>query len=85
MGQNFYMVGWDKTRTFWKVLKIDRLEPSELIIHEDPTSYSEIECLDLLKRIHEGNTSTGGLKFVSRCYGIIGILYFLNVTLLLDV
>ncbi|XP_019229877.1 PREDICTED: phosphoinositide phosphatase SAC2-like isoform X2 [Nicotiana attenuata] len=72
------MVGWDKTRTFWKVLKIDRLEPSELIIHEDPTSYSEIECLDLLKRIHEGNASTGGLKFVSRCYGIIGFIKFLG-------
>ncbi|KAK4354539.1 hypothetical protein RND71_026733 [Anisodus tanguticus] len=75
---NFYMVGWDKTRTFWKVLKIDRLESSELIIHEDPTTYSEIECLDLQRRIHEGNKSTGGLKFVCRCYGIIGFIKFLG-------
>lgn len=76
MGQNFYLIGWDKSKTFWKVLKIDRLESSELIIYEDPTTYSESECLDLRKRIHAGNKSTGGLKFVSRCYGIIGILYF---------
>ncbi|XP_060172955.1 phosphoinositide phosphatase SAC2-like [Lycium barbarum] len=75
---NFYMVGWDKTRAFWKVLKIDRLESSELIIHEDPTTYSEIECADLLNRIHEGNKSTGGLKLVSRCYGIIGFIKFLG-------
>ncbi|KAF3651536.1 Phosphoinositide phosphatase SAC2 [Capsicum annuum] len=75
---NFYMIGWDKTKTFWKVLKIDRLESSELIIHEDPTTYSESECIDLLNRIHEGNKSTGGLKFVSRCYGIIGFIKFLG-------
>ncbi|XP_055801844.1 phosphoinositide phosphatase SAC2-like isoform X2 [Solanum dulcamara] len=75
---NFYMIGYDKTKTFWKVLKIDRLESSELIIHEDPTIYSGSECLDLRKRIHEGNKSTGGLKFVSRCYGIIGFIKFLG-------
>lgn len=75
---NFYMVGRDKTRTFWKVLKIDRLEPSELITYEDSAIYSELECFDLLKRIHEGNKSTGGLKFVSTCYGIVGFVKFLG-------
>lgn len=69
------MVGRDKTRTYWKVLKIDRLEPTELIMYEDSATYSDIECIDLLKRIHEGNKSTGGLKFVSTCYGIVGMLY----------
>ncbi|CAN4089200.1 unnamed protein product [Withania somnifera] len=72
------MVGRDKTRTFWKVLKIDRLEPSELIMYEDSAIYSELECIDLLKRIHEGNKSTGGLKFVSTCYGIVGFVKFLG-------
>jgi len=67
------MIGRDKNRTFWRVLKIDRLEPSELNIFEDSTLYSDIECCDLLRRIHEGNKSTGGLKFVTTCYGIIGI------------
>ncbi|KAJ0983764.1 hypothetical protein J5N97_002120 [Dioscorea zingiberensis] len=77
-GSNFYMVGRDKSRTFWRVLKIDRSEPSELNIQEDPTTYSESECLDLLKRIHEGNKSTGGLKFVTNCYGIVGFIKFLG-------
>ncbi|KAK7349334.1 hypothetical protein VNO77_06616 [Canavalia gladiata] len=74
----FYMIGRDKNRTFWRVLKIDRLEPSELNISDDSTVYSEIECCDLLRRIHEGNKSTGGLKFVTTCYGIIGFIKFLE-------
>nr|XP_010917403.1 phosphoinositide phosphatase SAC3 isoform X1 [Elaeis guineensis] len=74
----FYMIGRDKSRTFWKVLKIDRLEPSELNIREDSTSYSECECQDLLRRIHEGNRSTGGLRFVTNCYGIVGFIKFLG-------
>lgn len=74
MQQNFYMIGRDKNRTIWRVLKIDRLDSSELNILEDCTTYSEIECYDLLRRIHEGNQCTGGLKFVTACYGIIGTL-----------
>ncbi|XP_022715351.1 phosphoinositide phosphatase SAC2-like isoform X6 [Durio zibethinus] len=75
---NFYMLGRDKNRTLWRVLKIDRLDPSELTILEDSTTYSEIEYCDLLGRIHEGNRSTGGLKFVTACYGIIGFVKFLG-------
>lgn len=87
------MIGTDKSRATWRVLKIDRLEPSELNIIEDTTTYSEVECCDLLRRIHEGNKPTGGLKFVTTCYGIIGMtnsccsfFSFLNVCicLLLD-
>ncbi|KAM7253613.1 hypothetical protein ACFE04_021767 [Oxalis oulophora] len=74
----FYMIGRDKNRMFWKVLKIDRLDPSELTIIEDSTTYSEPECCDLLRRIHEGNRSTGGLKFVTTCYGIVGFVKFLG-------
>ncbi|KAJ9190448.1 hypothetical protein P3X46_001650 [Hevea brasiliensis] len=75
---NFYMIGRDKNRTFWRVLKIDRLEPSELCILEDSTIYSESECCDLLRRIHEGNKSTGGLRFVTTSYGIVGFIKFLG-------
>jgi hypothetical protein len=69
------MIGRDKNRTFWKVLKIDRLDQSELNISEDQTKYSEIECCEMLKRLQDGNLATGGLKFVTTCYGIIGISY----------
>eukprot|EP00268_Persea_americana_P043929 TRINITY_DN442_c0_g1_i5.p1 TRINITY_DN442_c0_g1~~TRINITY_DN442_c0_g1_i5.p1 ORF type:complete len:849 (-),score=149.16 TRINITY_DN442_c0_g1_i5:378-2924(-) len=75
---NFYMIGRNKSRTLWRVLKIDRLEPLELNISEDSTAYSETECSELLKRIHEGNKSTGGLKFVIICYGIVGFIKFLG-------
>ncbi|KAG8376273.1 hypothetical protein BUALT_Bualt09G0046100 [Buddleja alternifolia] len=74
----FYMVGRDKNRTFWKILKIDRSEPSELNIREDSTTYTERECSDILRRIHEGNRATGGLKFVTTCYGIVGFVKFLG-------
>ncbi|KAL3632098.1 suppressor of actin mutation [Castilleja foliolosa] len=75
---NFYMIGRDKNRISWKVLKISRLEQSELSVIEDTTTYSEIECYDLLKRIHEGNKCTGGMKFVTTCYGIVGFIKFLG-------
>ncbi|KAL3535476.1 hypothetical protein ACH5RR_003937 [Cinchona calisaya] len=75
---NFYMIGRDKSRTYWRVLKIDRLEPSELNILEDSATYTERECSDLLRRIREGNISTGGLKFVTTCYGIVGFIKFLG-------
>ncbi|KAL9376592.1 hypothetical protein Peur_030712 [Populus x canadensis] len=74
----FYMVGRDKTRMFWRVLKIDRLDPCELNIREDSTMYTESECYDLLSRVHEGNNATGGLKFVTTCYGIVGFIKFLG-------
>lgn len=66
------MIGRDKSRTYWRVLKIDRLDPSELNVREDPTTYTESECSELLGRIHEGNRSTGGLKLITTCYGIVG-------------
>ncbi|MBA0807630.1 hypothetical protein Gohar_023424 [Gossypium harknessii] len=72
------MIGRDKNRTLWMVLKIDRVDPSELTVIEDSTAYSEIECFDLLRRIHEGNRSSGGLKFVTACYGIVGFIKFLG-------
>ncbi|XP_027173210.1 phosphoinositide phosphatase SAC3-like [Coffea eugenioides] len=75
---NFYMIGRDKSRTCWRVLKINRLEAYELNILEDSTTYTERECSDLLRRIHEGNISTGGLRFVTTCYGIVGFIKFLG-------
>ncbi|KAL7592211.1 hypothetical protein Lser_V15G32783 [Lactuca serriola] len=74
----YYMVGRDKSRRYWRVLKIDRLETSELSIREDSTTYTECECSELLRRIHEGNKSTGGLKFITTCYGIVGFIKFLG-------
>ncbi|XP_022636154.1 phosphoinositide phosphatase SAC3 isoform X4 [Vigna radiata var. radiata] len=68
---NFYMIGRDNSRTYWKVLKIDRLDPSELTVLEDSTTYTERECSDLLRRIHEGNRSTGFIKFLGPYYMVV--------------
>ncbi|KAI5078217.1 hypothetical protein GOP47_0005888 [Adiantum capillus-veneris] len=74
----FYLFGTDKSKGHWKVLKIDRCEPTELNIFEDPTSYTQNDCNDLLVRLNAGNQSTGGLKFVSKAYGILGFIKFLE-------
>ncbi|KAH0854635.1 hypothetical protein HID58_051010 [Brassica napus] len=74
---NFYMIGWNGSGVH-RVLKIDRLDASELNVSEDSTAYTKKECYELLKRIHEGNKATGGLKRVAVCYGIIGFIKFLG-------
>ncbi|KAM0037319.1 putative SAC domain, polyphosphoinositide phosphatase Fig4 [Helianthus debilis subsp. tardiflorus] len=74
----YYMVGRDKSRRYWRVLKIDKSEGFELNIREDLTPYTECECDDLLARINEGNKSTGGLNFLTTCYGIVGFVKFLG-------
>ncbi|CAK9310565.1 unnamed protein product [Citrullus colocynthis] len=74
----YYVVGRGRKRTLWKVLSIDRMEPSDLNIFEDQTTYTADECSDLLKRIHQGNRSMGGLKLISIGYGIVGFIRFLE-------
>ncbi|XP_057535659.1 phosphoinositide phosphatase SAC2-like [Amaranthus tricolor] len=75
---NFYMVGRDNSKKFWRVLKIDRSAPCDLLVFEDPTVYTYHECSALLRRINEGNMHAGGLKFVTICYGIVGFFKFLG-------
>lgn len=70
--QRFYLVGSDREKRFFRVLKIDRSEPYELNLSEDPVVYTPQEVNNLLQRISEGNRSTGGLNFVAKVYGIAG-------------
>ncbi|XP_010682007.2 phosphatidylinositol-3-phosphatase SAC1 isoform X1 [Beta vulgaris subsp. vulgaris] len=74
----FYLMGSDRNKRFFRVLKIDRCEPSELNISEDPVVYSPQEVKSLLQRIAEGNRATGGLNFVAKVYGIAGCIKFLE-------
>ncbi|CAN1293783.1 Phosphatidylinositol-3-phosphatase SAC1 [Linum perenne] len=76
--QRFYLIGSDRNKRFFRVLKIDRSEPSDLNISEDPVVYSPQEIKSLLQRISEGNRSTGGLTFVAKVYGIAGCIKFLE-------
>lgn len=74
----FYLIGSDRNKRFFRVLKIDRMEPSDLNISEDPVVYSTQEVKSLLQRIAEGNRATGGLTFVAKVYGIAGCVKFLE-------
>ncbi|KAL2893539.1 Phosphoinositide phosphatase SAC1 [Bienertia sinuspersici] len=74
----FYLIGSDRNKKFFRVLKIDRCERSELNISEDPVVYSSQEVKNLLQRIAEGNRATGGLNFVAKVYGIAGCIKFLD-------
>ena len=70
------MIGSDRNKRSFRVLKIDRLETSDLNISEDPVVYSSQEVKSLLKRIDEGNRATGGLSVVAKAYGIAGNVYY---------
>jgi hypothetical protein len=72
LNQRLYLVGSDRKRKLFRVLKIDRSEPSDLNISEDLVVYSPQEINNLLQRIAEGNRATGGLNFVVTAYGIAG-------------
>ncbi|XP_028792327.1 phosphoinositide phosphatase SAC1 isoform X2 [Neltuma alba] len=74
----FYLIGSDRNKRFFRVLKIDRSEPSDLSISEDPVVYTPQEIKNLLQRIAEGNRATGGLTFVTKVYGIAGCIKFLE-------
>eukprot|EP00249_Psilotum_nudum_P020990 c27924_g1_i1 orf=1-615(-) len=76
--QRFYLIGSDRSRRYWRVLKIDRSEPSELNISEDPVAFTQQQCKDLLQRISDGNRATGGLNFVTKAFGIAGCIKFLE-------
>lgn len=73
MEQNYYITGRDVRKKHWRVLKIDRNNPSELVTLEDPTTYSCEACTSLLCSIDEESKPTGGLKVVTDCYGIVGM------------
>ncbi|XP_060197956.1 phosphatidylinositol-3-phosphatase SAC1 [Lycium barbarum] len=74
----FYLIGSDRNKQYFRVLKIDRMEASDLNISEDPVVYPPQEVKNLLQRIAEGNRATGGLNFVAKVYGIAGCIKFLE-------
>ncbi|MCO5555240.1 hypothetical protein L7F22_008784 [Adiantum nelumboides] len=76
--QRFYLIGSDKSKKYWRVLKIDRSEPFDLNMSEDPVAYTQQERNDLLQRIADGNRATGGLSFVTKAFGIAGCVKFLG-------
>ncbi|PON85051.1 SAC domain containing protein [Trema orientale] len=74
----FYLIGSDRSKRLFRVLKIDRSEPSDLNLSEDPVVYSSQEIKNLLQRIAEGNRATGGITSIIKVYGIAGCIKFLE-------
>ncbi|XP_076064117.1 polyphosphoinositide phosphatase FIG4 [Oratosquilla oratoria] len=80
----FYLIGSNNTQTKFRVLKIDRTEPYELVVTDDKVEYSEKQIKELLSMINEGNRthmgqrhSTGLTRTVS-AFGIVGFVRFLE-------
>ncbi|XP_077866108.1 polyphosphoinositide phosphatase-like [Saccoglossus kowalevskii] len=82
--QRFYLVGSNNTETRFFVLKIDRTEPKDLVIHDDRMEYTQHEIKDLLNMINEGNKpklvqrGMSGLSRTVSAFGIVGFVRFLE-------
>lgn len=77
--QRFYLMGSNNTLTRFRVLKIDRMEPRELVVMDDKREYTQDEIKDLVNMIDMGNrpragqrNNVGGVARVVSAFGIVG-------------
>ncbi|KYN11709.1 Polyphosphoinositide phosphatase [Trachymyrmex cornetzi] len=75
----FYLMGSNNTLTRFRVLKIDRMEPRELVVLDDKREYNQDEIKDLVNMIDMGNrtragqrSNVGGVARVVSAFGIVG-------------
>ncbi|XP_071138018.1 polyphosphoinositide phosphatase-like isoform X1 [Mytilus edulis] len=78
-----YVVGSNTTETQFRVLKIDRTESRDLVIHDDKAVYTQIQIRNLLTMINHGNQpkdvkSDAGLIKTISAFGIVGFVKFLE-------
>ncbi|KAK7108164.1 polyphosphoinositide phosphatase-like isoform X2 [Littorina saxatilis] len=80
----FYIVGSNKIETRFRVLKIDRTEPRDLVINDDKVEYSRTEIRSVLSMIDGGNKTkraaqgSAGLSKTTSAFGIAGFVRFLE-------
>lgn len=74
----FWLIGSNRKKTQFSLIKIDRTCESQLEIIEDGCRYTRQEIQALLRMIAEGNASTGGLHRRCSAYGILGFIRFLH-------
>ncbi|CAL1527176.1 unnamed protein product [Lymnaea stagnalis] len=80
----YYIVGSNKSETRFRVLKIDRTEPRELVIHDDKVEYSRSEIRSVLSMIDGGNkpkkqgAGNAGLSKNISAFGLAGFVRFLE-------
>ncbi|XP_013912441.1 PREDICTED: polyphosphoinositide phosphatase [Thamnophis sirtalis] len=80
----YFLVGSNQAETKYRVLKIDRTEPKDLVVIDDRHIYTQQEVRELLGRLDLGNRtkigqkgSSGLLRAVS-AFGIVGFVRFLE-------
>eukprot|EP01112_Ceratiomyxa_fruticulosa_P009117 TRINITY_DN2379_c0_g1_i1.p1 TRINITY_DN2379_c0_g1~~TRINITY_DN2379_c0_g1_i1.p1 ORF type:complete len:1047 (-),score=231.77 TRINITY_DN2379_c0_g1_i1:139-3279(-) len=74
----FFLVGSERTKTLFRVLKIDRTVTDTVSITEDNMLYNRHQIQELLTMIDDGNRSQGGLNKLCAAYGILGFIRFLH-------
>ncbi|XP_073975881.1 polyphosphoinositide phosphatase FIG4 [Rhodnius prolixus] len=76
MKDTFYVVGSNNTQTVFRVLRINRMDPCELIIVDDKMEYSNEEIKSFFQKI-DSKTSKSTNKYVS-AFGIVGFVRFME-------
>ncbi|KAI8520730.1 phosphatidylinositol-3,5-bisphosphate 5-phosphatase [Branchiostoma belcheri] len=83
--ERFFLVGSNNRETKFRVLKIDRTEPKELVIIDDKVEYTQREVRELLSMLDVGNRATrpaqkggAGLTRTVSAFGIVGFVRFLE-------
>ncbi|XP_060821721.1 polyphosphoinositide phosphatase isoform X1 [Bombus pascuorum] len=78
----FYLMGSNNTLTRFRVLKIDRMEPKELVVVDDKREYTQDEIKDLVNMIDMGNrtrtgqrSNIGGVAKIVSAFGIVGNIH----------
>ncbi|XP_048209664.1 polyphosphoinositide phosphatase isoform X2 [Perognathus longimembris pacificus] len=80
----YFLVGSNHAETKYRVLKIDRTEPRDLVIIDDRHVYTQQEVRELLGRLDLGNRTKMGQKGSSGlfraviAFGVVGFVRFLE-------
>lgn len=74
--RKLYVVATGASDSRYRMLRIDRTSPEELIITEDEAVYTEREIGEILRMLEDGNKVAGGLNKVQEFHGIVGFVRF---------
>jgi len=83
----FYLVASNNAQTRFRILKIDRTEPTELVLIDDKVEYNQKQIRTLLQMIDVGNRprtsrtydkGISGLHHRGSAFGIVGFVKFLE-------
>ncbi|CAE6359255.1 unnamed protein product [Rhizoctonia solani] len=74
--RKLYVVATGASDSRYRMLRIDRAAPEELVVTEDEAVYTEREIADVLRMIENGNKVSGGLNKVQEFHGIVGFVRF---------